>query len=164
MAVRLVTKSVSSGYTIVELLTVVAITAVLSVLAVQILFQGQLRSNQADAVSRLRQEGNFVLDQMSFHLRNGIGADCTSGTEVVVTTQNGSNITFRQVNDYIASGSARLTSTNVTVEEFVLSCTDQTAGSGALINILLRLSSPELTSSTPGFNQEFSTSVYVRSY
>lgn len=151
-----------AGYTLVELLTVVAITSILSLAAVQILLQGQLRSSQAEAITKLRQEGYFVLDRITHELRNGLDAECPATNQLVVTTVDGQDITFWQNGTAIASDSSLLTTEDVTVQSVMFVCQDSTNTSGTLVKVNLSLTTPELLQTTPDFAQDFATSVYVR--
>ena len=114
----------SVGYTLVELLAVVAITSILSLAAVQILLQGQLRSSQAEAIAKVRQEGYFVLDRISHELRNGLDADCPALNQLIVTSSAGQTISFSQNGTAIASDSSLLTTENVAVQEVIFKCED----------------------------------------
>lgn len=153
----------SVGYTLVELLAVVAITSILSLAAVQILLQGQLRSSQAEAIAKVRQEGYFVLDRISHELRNGLDADCPALNQLIVTSSAGQTISFSQNGTAIASDSSLLTTENVAVQEVIFTCEASTSTAGTLVNVNFSLTTPELLQTTPDFSQRFATSVYVRS-
>ncbi len=162
-------KKSSLGYTMIELLTVVTITSILSLAAVQILFQGQLRSTQSEGLNKMRQEGNFVLDALGYQLRNSLEATCVSSTELQVTSQNGQIVTYNLIprspsGTAVASDGAALTTSDVDVQSLVFACNNASGNSGTLVNVDLTLTVPELSSSITDFNQVFSTSVYVRSF
>jgi len=157
------------GYTIIELLVVVVITSILSLTAVQILFQGQLRSAQSEGINKMRQEGNFVLDALTYQLRSSLDAECVSANELLVTTQDGRTITYNSIDlsptvQAVASDSAALTTSDVNVESLLFTCDNATENAGTLVTVSITLTVPELSSSISDFNQVFSTSVYVRSF
>ena len=157
------------GYTMIEFLTVVAITSILRVAAVRILYQGQLRSAQSEGLNKMRQEGNLVLDVLTYQLRNALEAQCTGVNELVVTSPNGQNITYGLTDlspsgTAVASDGAALPTADVDVQNLSFSCTSSGQNSGTLVNVDLTLTVPELTSSIADFNQVFSTSVYVRDF
>lgn len=158
-----------SGYTMIELLVVVVITSILSITAVQILFQGQLRSTQSEGINKMRQEGGFVLDALTYQLRNSLEAECVSSNELLVTTQDGRSITYNVTAlsptvNAVASDSAVLTTADVHVENLAFTCNNATDNAGTLVTVNLTLSVPELSSTITDFNQVFTTSVYVRSF
>jgi prepilin-type N-terminal cleavage/methylation domain-containing protein len=158
-----------SGYTIIELLTVVVITSVLSLTAVQILFQGQLRSTQSEGLNKMRQEGNFVLDALTYQLRSSLDAECVSPDELLITTQDGRAITYNLMDlsptlKAVASDSAALTTADVNVESLLFTCDVATENAGTLVTVDITLSVPELSSTITDFDEVFSTSVYVRSF
>ena len=156
------------GYTLIELLAAVAITALLSVAAVQILFQGQLRSSQAEQTAIIRREGIFVIEQISHHLRNAVGAQCLDPQRLQVETRDGQVIDYfldtdEQLSEaWVASNSARLTSPKVEVTGLIFDCQAATEDAGTLVKVNLSLVGSESVQPDDA-NQRFETSVYVRS-
>jgi prepilin-type N-terminal cleavage/methylation domain-containing protein len=151
------------GYTMIELLTVVTIVAILSLAAVQILLHGQLRSGQAEAIAKIRQEGIFVEDQITYQLRNGQSVACTSPQQLDLMTRYGPiSYTLSADGKAIASGSALLTTQDVEVQSLNFTCQDSAGSGGTLVEVKYALTTPELAQTMADFSQEFSTSVYVR--
>ena len=151
-----------AGYTLIELLTVIAITGILSLAAVQILLQGQLRSSQAEGVAMIRQEGNFVLDRITFELRNGLDAECITSQQLNVTTADGQVIQYTLNESAIASDSANLTTQDVAVQSLNFACEASSQTAGTLVKVNFMMTTPELQQTITDFSQDFSTSVYVR--
>ena len=151
------------GYTMIELLTVVTIVAILSLAAVQILLHGQLRSGQAEAIAKIRQEGMFAEDQITYQLRNGQSVICTSPNQLDIETRYGPiSYSLSADGKAIASGSALLTTKDVEVQSLNFTCQDSGGNSGTLVEVKFALTTPELAQTMADFSQEFSTSVYVR--
>jgi len=159
VAVRAITQA---GYTLIELLTVIAITGILSLAAVQILLQGQLRSSQAEGITKIRQEGNFVLDTITYELRNSLEANCPSAEQLNVTTENGQVIQYTLSDNAIASDGANLTTQDVAVQSVNFVCESPSTTAGTLVRVNFVLTTPELAQTITDFSQDFSTSVYVR--
>ena len=145
-------------------LTVVTIVAILSLAAVQIFIAaGQLRSGQAEAIAKIRQEGIFVEDQITYQLRNGQSVACTSPQQLDLMTRYGPiSYTLSADGKAIASGSALLTTQDVEVQSLNFTCRDSAGSGGTLVEVKYALTTPELAQTMADFSQEFSTSVYVR--
>lgn len=155
-------KLAQAGYTLVELLTVIAITGVLSLAAVSILLQGQLRSSQAEGIAKIRQEGGYALDAMAYELRNGLDATCLSEQELAVITRDGRTITYALQDTALTSDSAALTTEDTTVQSLTFTCEPSTSTAGTLVRVNFVMTTPELARTITDFSQDFATSVYVR--
>ena len=151
----------TSGFSLIELLAVVAITAILSVVTVQLAVSSQLRSSQSDAVSKIRQEGDFLLDQLSYSIRNARSVTCVSTDRLDVGTKNNSTIVYTLDETRLASNSAYLNSTGVELSDLFFTCTENDASPGVLVNISFTLTS---RATSPPSTQEFTTNVYLRSF
>lgn len=93
------------GFTLVELLVVVAIFAGLGVLLVNSLFS-ILRSNtKSELIKEIRQNGSFALDVMTKKLTGGQSPVC-GPDQVSFIDSEGEEVIFSCESDYIASESA----------------------------------------------------------
>jgi prepilin-type N-terminal cleavage/methylation domain-containing protein len=159
-----------AGFTLVELLAVVVITAIISVVAVGVFVNSQVRGNKARTVSVIRQQGVALTDQVDFLIRGssglGTGAACTTGMdELTLETSTGNETTFSLINGQLASNSAVLSASNVTVEDLSFSCSQASGQVGALISYEFTLSvGDQLTSPDSYFSQVFRSQVSIRSY
>lgn len=166
-------RSRKAGFTLVELLAVVVITAVMSVVAVSIFLNAQLRGNKARSVSTVTQQGGFLVDQINFVVRsskgllpNADGATCDPSMDsLTLETHHNSSITLSLVDTALASDSASLSSPSVTVSNLNFACS-QTAGQpGALIRYSFTVSVGGITeTSDNSFSQDFTSQVSLRSY
>lgn len=149
----------------IELLAVVAIASILSVTAVQILMQSQLRGSQAEAVAQLRQDGDALQDQLTYSIRNSQGVVCQNGgSELVITDKQGNTALYQLQSGQLASNGAALTGSDLDVENLAFVC-EQDSGTGAsLVKFQFDLLSPGLSETIPDFRQSFSGSAYVRSF
>jgi prepilin-type N-terminal cleavage/methylation domain-containing protein len=141
----------NSGFTIVELVVVVAIFAVLGVWLANSLFS-ILRSNtKAEVIKEIRQNGSFVLELMTKEVTGGINPTCAEdGSWLSIDQQDGQTITFDCNNGQIASSSANqnnvsfLTSEKVRVSYCYFSCQD--SGNGQTVTIDFSLSQAGVSS------------------
>ena len=161
------------GFTLVELLAVVVITAMMSVVAVSIFLNTQIRGNKARSVSAVTQQGSFLVDQVNFIIRsakslqpNSEGVTCSPAmSSLTLETHDMTRITLSLSDSALASDGAALSSPEVRVENLNFACS-QTAGQpGALIQYSFSLSVGGVTESADNtFTQDFSSQVSLRSY
>lgn len=136
------------GFTLVELLVVVAIFAGLGVLLVNSLFS-ILRSNtKSELIKEIRQNGSFALDVMTKKLTSGRNPVCDSDRVSFIDSE-GEEVIFSCEDDYIASESAgikiALTSNQTGEGKIRISLTDcsfdcETAGANSKVTISFTLS------------------------
>lgn len=172
------------GFTVIELVTVVGITAIVSVVSVAVLVTSQVRSTRATVINRVRGEGSFSMDTMAFILRNAryleenqSGQTCSpSMSSIRVRDVNGGLLELYATEDLrIASNSgtvitdppaAYLTSPDVRIESLSFTCVQEQSQRGARVGISMTLSSgnPDTLSPESYYSQMFETQVYIRSY
>jgi len=150
-----------AGFSLIELLAVVAITAILSVVTVQLAVSSQLRSSQSDAVSKIRQEGDFLLDQMSYSIRNARSVICRGTQRLDVGMKNNNTIIYQLDETQLSSNSAYLNSSSIEMSDLLFTCTENDASPGVLVNISFTLTN---RATSPPSVQGFSTNVYLRSF
>lgn len=162
-----------AGFTLVELLAVVVITAVMSVVAVSIFLSTQIRGNKARSVSEVTQQGGFLVDQINFLVRsakgvttNPEGVSCGFAMESLSLQTHYDTIINVALNDTVlASDSAALSSPDVVVSNLNFSCTQTPGQPGALIRYSFTVSVGGVTQSADNtFSQDFSSQVALRSY
>lgn len=173
-----------SGFTIIEISIVVAITAIVSVVAVSVLVNSQLRGTRSATLNQVRQEGSFLLDQISFLLRNARyvmenqdGQVCEQAmTAIRVRAADGGVVeVYLDDSGKVASNSGEvisdppityLSSDAMIVESLIFHCSQAPEESGARIGVQMTLATGnELTTAPEAFfRQNFSTQVYVRSF
>lgn len=157
--------SAKNGFSLIELLAVVAIASILSLTAVQVLLKSQLRGTQAEAINRLRQEGESLLDQFTYQVRNAVAAEClTGGTQLQLEAKDGGVIQYTLQDSAIASNSSQLSSGDVQANDLLFVCSDDANSKGTLVEIQFDLTSPSLDNALEDFEQSFATNVYLRSY
>lgn len=150
-----------SGFSLIELLAVVAITAILSVVTVQLAVNSQLRGAQSEAVAKMRQEGDFLLDQMGFMIRNARSVSCIGTDRLDVATKENSTVIYRLQDTQLMANSDVLTSSGVEVSDLSFLCTENDASPGVLVTIAFSLTN---RATSPPLKQAFGENVYLRSF
>lgn len=156
-----------SGFTLVELMAVVVITAIMSLVAVGVFVNAQVRGNRVRSVSQLNQQGSFLLDRMNFAIRSASGVQtCDLDMESLsLDTYEGDIILLQLTGDQISSNSSVLSDPNVQVESLSFDCTQGTDQTGAFIQYAFTLSIGDpVTNPDSYFTQDFESQVSIRSY
>lgn len=172
------------GFTLIELVTVVGLTALLSIAAISVLVNSQIRGAKVKAISEVRQEGTFILDQMTFLLRNAryvlpnqYGSTCQNGMTAIrlEMSDNGIAEIYLDSEDRVASNSgtvitdppaAYLSGDAVRVVNFALSCSQTSVQRGALVRINITVDNGDPATKPPEtyYTEDFTTQVHIRSY
>jgi prepilin-type N-terminal cleavage/methylation domain-containing protein len=111
-----------NGFTLVELLVVVAVFSILALLATQSLALSLRGSRKSESIVNVREELSRTLSVMERQIRNASDIACTAPSLITYTDQYyNQNETFECVTTsspygHIASSSARLTSPNILVD------------------------------------------------
>lgn len=175
----------NQGFSLIELITVVSITAVVSLVSVSVLINSQLRSTKATTIGRIRQEGDFATTEIGYLLRNAryllpnqFGQTCGDSMSSIRLGMGDGNIIelYTDSTSRIASNSgtvitvppaAYLTSSAVELKNALqFTCQQQPYQGGALIDFSFTLATgdEELLSDESYYEQVFSSRVYIRSY
>lgn len=117
------------GMSLLEILVVVALFAVLGVMATRAILLTLRGTNRSDSSLRVRENLNYALSVVERQLRNAQDvAVCPNPDPLVLnyTDHSGYSESFSCINvgssGYIASGSARLTSTEVAITSCSIVC------------------------------------------
>lgn len=165
----------SKGYTLIEILVVMSIVVIISVFSLNFLSSILKGSNKTSLTSEIKQNGNYVLDVISFYIRNAVSIDCSTPNTITLHEWDNSTVIFsllarddtNKINARIASNSAALTNANqtngVSVTNLTFSCTSSQPPV-VTVNFTISQShwapdNPESKSTIP-----FSTSVSLRTY
>lgn len=112
---RVWTILMKKAFTLIEVVVAIGIFAVLSVVS-SLLLVGVLRgSKKAAAVILVRGEGAYATESMAAQLRFGKSITSCTGSGVTAKTKTGADLIFECLGDYLASNSARLTTSNVRI-------------------------------------------------
>jgi Tfp pilus assembly protein PilW len=135
------------GISFIEILVVVAIFAVLGILVSRITLLTLRGSSKSDAVVKVRENLDYAIAIMERNIRNADKVDpCpnTDNTRLDYIGNDGGPTSFSCVgvgtdNGYIASGSARLTGTDVKINACSFYCTAQSGNIPTSVVINLEL-------------------------
>lgn len=124
------------GISFIEILVVVAVFAVLGILVSRITILTLRGSNKSDAVVKVRENIDYAIAIMERNIRNADKVEpCPNSdqTRIDYIADVGGATSFSCVgmgteNSYIASGSARLTGTDVKINSCSFSCAPQEGG------------------------------------
>lgn len=172
------------GFTLIELITVIGLTAVMSVAAVAVLVNSQIRGAKGKAITEVRQEGIFILDQITYLLRNAryvlpnqYGSTCQNGMTAIRLEMGDDGVAeiYLASNDRIASNSgtvittppaAYLSGEAVRVVNFSFRCSQAAAQAGALVqvNVTVDNGDPATKPAETYYTEDFTTQVHIRSY
>jgi len=137
-----ITRQMRAGFTLVELLAVMAVTGIVGVLMFGILFTTLKGADKSESVGKLQENGNFALSQMSRMVRYAIklqdpstcysAASSSAITSSSITILNADNRSTTFACDpaagTISSNSANLLdSTTVAMTDCSFSCSQTTA-------------------------------------
>ncbi len=120
-----------NGFSLIEMLVVMAVFAVLTVVMTQILFVTIRGAKKSDAIVRVRQNLESAVGSMERQLHNAVDIpECPNPDPLTLTLEdiNGAGTTFSCINigssGYIASNSARLTAaTDIVITACSFTCT-----------------------------------------
>lgn len=164
----------SKGFTLVEMLTVVAIFVVVGGIAMAILVTSFRTGHKTDIITLAQQNGNYALSQMAKTLRNARGivspfpcvTEVSSSTITVITPDN-QQVTYACLSNTIASNGASLLDTNsVTLVSCSFVCSQFSKSDLPIISVAFSLQqqaggnlAEQKTGSSP---VQFQTSVVIR--
>lgn len=122
-----ISKFQSGGFALLEMLVVLSIFGLVVALASQIFFSALRGTVKTEALTRVKQNGNYALSVMQRALRNSKGNIECSDQSVTYSDALGNRTSFSCLgaggsDGYIASGSARLTGSDVRVSSCVITC------------------------------------------
>ncbi|HZZ98844.1 MAG TPA: prepilin-type N-terminal cleavage/methylation domain-containing protein [Candidatus Saccharimonadia bacterium] len=168
-----------SGFSLIELLVVVALFAIISIAAVSLFLSTLRGSNVTNASAVIKQTGNYALDVMSYMVRDAqqiTGCDSVAGTLTLLNRDGGTTQFFINNTNQIASNSAAasITTNNVrvnpsdsdlagTLPAFV-TCSPAVNPTTVTIRFVIRKGTKGVDNDTDIVTQTFGTTVGLRRY
>lgn len=158
----------SKGFSLIEILIVVTIFAVIGLLATRSIFLTIRGAKKSDSLVRVRENVNFSLSVIERQLRNSESVTCPNASTSTLSyiSLEGTTTTFSCVtagtDKYIASGSARLTSSDISVTGCSFTCTVGT-NTPPTVKIAIEAVDTESTSVEKG-SVSVQTQIVVRNY
>ncbi|MFC1625461.1 type II secretion system protein J [Patescibacteria group bacterium] len=159
------------GLSLIEVLVVVGVFAILSVIITRSVFLTLRGSAKSETQVKVRENINYALSVMERGIRNADSiADCPNpDTKVLNYTDSfGVNASFSCVgigedDSYIASSSARLTSSEIKINSCVIECTQEESGLPPKIIIDL-VAADAKAMAVNETNVSVSTQIFLRTY
>ncbi len=166
----------TTGFTLIEVLVVTAISMVLLMSAASLFYTTLLGNSKKTLYTTLKDEGDYAISQMEFLLRNSLslepvvsgGPICTPGmTQIALRSLDRNITTLLENNDKIASQSAidtkYLTSSAVRIQNLTFDCQQTGLNRGTFVKISLTIEKDSLDRAGPSiYTENFSTSVNIR--
>ncbi len=129
MEIGKIRKINKNGFSLIEMLVVMAVFAVLTVVMTQVLFVTIRGAKKSDATVRVRQNLESAVGSMERQLHNAVDIpECPNPDPLTLTLEdiNGAGTTFSCINigssGYIASNSARLTAADIVITACSFTC------------------------------------------
>lgn len=129
-----------NGYSLIEILVVLAVFSLLATIATQTIFLTLRSSRKVEASIKVRESLDNAVSVMERQLRNAKSVTSGSTTQIDYIDNTGNAANFRCVTsspNYIASGSASLTSSDINLTSCTFSYVPATTGVPASVSISL---------------------------
>lgn len=153
------------GFTLIEIMVVVAIFTLFSVSLIGILLATIRGGNKAQLTQSLHQEGDAALMTMARVIRQGESVTCASGQATVESSDGGSTIfelvLDESVNKIASNSSQFLTSSKATVSNLSFTCYVNDSGK-TTVTLKFTLAAASGVQVQEKFTQDFATSVSLR--
>lgn len=153
----------NKGISLLEILVVITVFSILAILATIAILSTLRGTKKSEALVRVRENVDYSLAVIERNIRNAeFLINCGSETNAIsYLDENGSSGSFSCGADYIASGSARLTSEEVEVVSCSFICDDSTSPPSVEISIGARDAS---ATGIEGAQVTASTKIFLRTY
>lgn len=169
-ATALSEQSESNGFSLIEMLVVMAVFAVLTVVMTQVLFVTIRGSKKSDATVRVRQNLESAVSSMERQLHNAVDVPVCPNPDVSTLTLediNNETTIFSCINignnGYIASNSARLTSTEIIITSCSITCAG--GGTSGTKSVLLNITAADAAATgSEKATMSITDRVFLRSY
>lgn len=128
------------GFSLIEILVVISIFSVLGVLSTRAILLTVRGSKKSDSLVRVRENVNYALSIMERQIRNSESVSPCPNSNLSLldyVSSNGQATTFsyNEGEKYIASGSARLTSSDILITSCIFRCTQVLPNNPPIVEI-----------------------------
>lgn len=155
------------GYSLIEILVILAIFAMLGIVLAQVLFSTLRETRKTDATSKVRSNLDYAFGVIERQVHNAKEVTSCPAGVINFKDQLGNLTSFSCLNigvdGYIASGSARLTSNDVSVTSCNLTCDLGTGNILSSVTISLTAKSKNSEEKDSG-TVDVTTKVFLRNY
>lgn len=163
LRLRLKMKVNNKGISLLEILVVITVFSILAILATMAILLTLRGARKSEALIRVRSNVDYSLAVMERNIRNAESfINCGSETDAIsYLDEDGSLSSFSCEDDYIASGSARLTSEEVEIFSCSFTCDDSTSPPSVEMSIGARDAN---ATGIEGAQMTTSTKIFLRTY
>lgn len=165
--------TIKRGISLIEILIVITIFAVLGILATRGILLTLRGTRKSESVGKVRENISYSLAVIERQIRNaGSVSPCPNTNPLVLNyiDANGTPTSFSCVNvgptgGYIASGSARLTSSDISLTSCSFSCISTPTGSATLPSVTINVTAQNSGALGVETAQvSATTTIYLRTY
>ena len=131
----------NKGFSLIEILVVISIFAVVGILSTRAVLLTMRGSKKSDSQVRVRENVNYALSIIERQIRNSESVTCPNPNPLILNyvSPEGTTASFSCItagtDKYIASGSARLTSTDIVISTCTFSCTQSDLNNPPVIKV-----------------------------
>ena len=162
----------SKGLSLIEVLVVVGIFAILSVIIARSVFLTLRGSAKSETQVQVRENLNYALSVMERGLRNADSVVACPNPDTKVlnyldsagTPASFSCVGIGKSDSYIASSSARLTSTDIKINSCSIVCSQEDSGLPPLITVDIEAGGAKTTQGSEKSNVSVTTQIFLRTY
>jgi len=133
------------GFSLIEMLIVISSLGLFVLIGSNLLFGTFSGGGKSEVSKEVRQNGEYALKTIEESIKNAYSLESCDSEEVIIKDQNNQNITFKVLEDHIASNSSYLTSNKVKVEDFSFDCGELKIGLPPTIGINFKIVQVEET-------------------
>lgn len=163
-------KQKNKGVSLFEIVIVVGVFAMVAILTTRATFLTLRGSKKSDSQIKVKENIEYALSIVERQLRNSdlVAATCNGSTRIDYTDSQGSAAYFScenvgQTSGYIASGSARLTTSEISITNCSFTCVQQEGG--VPTEVVVNLSAKEVNASDiESSSVTTSTKILLRNY
>jgi len=126
------------GFTLIEIMVVISVFAVLSVLVTRSVMVTIRGSKKSESQIKVRENVNYAFSVMERQLRSAqkiLSCSADEPLEILYTDDNGQPADFTCEEGYIASSSARLTSSDINVDYCSITCQQNSVNDPPIVTI-----------------------------
>lgn len=160
--------SLSRGFSLIELTVVVGLLSLLSLAIASVLLMSVTTTNRIRTLTKVKQAGNYALDQIQSLLRSAKAITACDNTtnSITIINPDGDETTLSSTDTRLASSSGALTSAYLTPENLAISqwslVCEPTENSPTLVTVSFSLTDPSNTQVRESPTLHFETAINLR--
>jgi prepilin-type N-terminal cleavage/methylation domain-containing protein len=151
------------GISLIEILVVIMIFAILGILISRVILVTLRGSGKSDSLVKIRENLDYSLSIIEREIRNAETISCPSATQVNYTNSRGTSASFSCQSSRVASGSAWLTSDEVSITACSFICTAASGHVPPSLTVSLEAKDASVTGAEAG-QATATTKIFLRTY